>query len=267
MITLCSVLLNTIQSYKDILIESILQKTKLISEVIFANNSIKVGYYKEWIERNIIFKEYGSQEDLPAKDCGNQHAFGLHYAIDRTTKEYIYLCDPDIFFYTAAEEFFFDVMKKHNLQAVGASHHSAAQLAGTFFPWHGNIIMKKSDLPDKDFLKDNLLVKGKYLMAGTGSDQAEVFPNPSGNFDTASALWLWAKNKDWKWLSFQTLDSHTYTTQYFRGNVKIYDKFKKQNLFYHAVSGAISKEAWEPFRDTYMELKNDNTLHSSNTTT
>src|SRR5580698_2646572 len=100
MITLCSVMLDKIQNYRKILIQSILERTKLVSEVIFANNSKEPSYYDKWMERGIIFREFGSQENYPWADGGNQHALGLHYALDRASQDYLYFCDPDIFFYT-----------------------------------------------------------------------------------------------------------------------------------------------------------------------
>lgn len=254
MISLCSVMIEKLEDkYKDVFLESILRSTKLISEVVIANNDKDTTYFKCWEERGISFKEYGSQENFRQRDCGSQHGLGLNYAIDKATNEYVYLCDPDIFFYSAAEEFFLNLKFKYDLHAIGGSHHSAAQLAGTYFPWHGNILVCKSDLPPASFLEDELPVKGKYLLAGAGHSHAEIYPNPTGNFDTASSLWLWSKQSNWRWLAFQTLDTHLYTTQYHRGNCKITEKFEKQKLFYHAVSGSIETAAWEPYFKAYKE--------------
>ena len=89
-------------------------------------------------------------------------------------------------------------------------------------------------------------------------DHTEMFPNPTGNFDTASYLWLWANQQNWNWLAFQTTDCHTYTSTYYRGNIKIKDRIEKRKLFYHAVSGSIIPwETSEPFTIAYEESKDD----------
>jgi hypothetical protein len=260
MISLCSVMLDHMQNYRKIFIDSIVEKTKLISEVVFSNNSKLPGFYNTWdISRKglpkITFKEYGTlNEDwlIP----GDAHGLGLNISIENATNDYVYLCDPDIFFYSAVDEFFLNLKEKHNLQIVGVSHHSAIALCQTFFPWHGSMLINKKDLPNEEFLKNELPVKGKYLMAGTGNPKwiiyKDHYPNPEGNWDTSSALYLHAAQNKWKWLAFQTVDAHNYTTQYFRSNVKIQEKFKKERLLHHAVSGAIQREKiWENFKESY----------------
>jgi hypothetical protein len=251
MISLCSVLLEKIKHYEEIFIKSILSKTKLISEVIFINTDLSVNTYKEWTARGIKFKRYGNIEAVAGMPCGDQHGIGLNVAIEKATNDTVYLCDPDIFFISAVDEFFYDLKTRYDLQAIGCSHHSATELCGTFFPWHGNIMMAKKDLPDNTWLKGNLKVS--WLEAGAGHHKKDLYPNPNGNFDTASAMWLLAHEKNWHWIAFQTHNAHLYTSKYYRGNAKIKEKLKPQELLYHAVSGAIEVEAWEPFLKTYNQ--------------
>lgn len=258
MISLCSVVLNLTKQYEEIFYESIVQTTKLISEVVLIKNDAPSNFYEEWTERGIKFKKYGNSELATGFVCGDQHGLGLNIAIEKTTNETVYLCDPDLFFMSAADEFFYNLKEKHGLHAVGCSHHSATELAGTFFPWHGNVMMNKKDLPpiDNDFLKEDVKLPGKYLMANAGVSYKKIYPNPDGNFDTASGLWLWAHKNNWKWVSFQSIDAHCYVTKFSRGNVKFDMPHPTQKLIYHAVSGSIEREKWEPYRDAYLTWKN-----------
>lgn len=259
MISICSVVLDLTKKYEEIFYESIIQTTKLVSEVILIKNDAPCCFYKEWKERNIQFKEYGNSEQAGGFACGDQHGLGLNVAVEKATNETVYLCDPDLFFMSAADELFYELKKRYNLNAIGCSHHSATELAGTFFPWHGNIMMDKSDLPpmDNDFLKEDVKVPGKYLMAGAGITYRDVYPNPTGNFDTASGLWLWAHENHWKWMSFQSIDTHCYVTKFCRSNVKMCERFPMQKIIHHAVSGSIEKEVWEPYAAVYQEWKNE----------
>lgn len=251
MISLCAVTLDKIKHYEQIFIKSILDKTKLISEVVLVNNDLPTDTHEEWTEKGIKFKRFGNVEAVAGMACGDQHGIGLDFAITKASNQVVYLCDPDIFFISAADEFFYNLKTKHNLQAIGCSHHSATELCGTFFPWHGNIMFEKKDLPDKTWLEG--IIRISWLEGGVGSHAKHLFPNPTGNFDTASGMWLWANERNWRWLAFQTQNAHTYTNKYYRGNIKLTEKLKTQDLLHHAVSGSIEIEAWEPFSNTYQK--------------
>lgn len=259
MISICSVILDLTKQYEEIFYESIIETTTLVSEVILIKNDAPSNFYEEWTKRGIKFKKYGNSEQAARFTCGDQHGLGLNIAIEKSINEIVYLCDPDLFFMSAADEFFYNLKQTYSLNAVGCSHHSATELAGTFFPWHGNVMIDKNNLPmDIDFLKEDLKIPGRYLMSEAGVSHKKIYPNPNGNFDTASGLWLWAHKNNWKWLSFQSTDAHCYTTKFYRGNgnVKI-NKLQIQKLIYHAVSGSIEKEKWEPYRAAYQEWKNN----------
>lgn len=252
MITICSVLLENIKNYEEIFVESILKKTKLVSEVIFAVNDASLDFKEEFVRSGIKFRKFGNNDNhTKSMCCGSQHGYGLNNCIDRAENDLVFLCDPDIFFYTAADEFYYKLMDSYDLQAVGCSHHAATELGQRFFPWHGNILMRRSTLPSSYWLEEEIPIKGKFLLAGIGTNYKEIYPNPKGNFDTSSGLWLWAHRQNWRWLAFQTTSVNVYTTKYFRGNVKIKPKFQKENLIYHAVSGAISEEGWPKFIEAY----------------
>lgn len=259
MITLCSVMLNSIKHYEEIFIKSILERTKVVSEVVLAQNDVTEGTLDEaWVERGISFRRIGSKPVDGTKEsaafgcCGDQHGYGLNFAIDRAKNDYVYLCDPDIFFYSAVDELFHSLMTRHSLQAVGCSHHSATEIVQTFFPWHGNIMMRKDSLPGVDWMPEIHSVPGRFLMAGIGHTLREQYPNPNGNFDTSSGLILWANQQNWTWLSFQTTVVHAYNTKFFRSNKPFKNKVPLQKLIYHGVSGSIEKEKWEPFQAAYL---------------
>lgn len=278
MISICSVVLNSIKHYEEIFLESILRKTKIVSEVILAQNDREHGY-EEWHERGITFKRFGAKDAVMknfGKTYGHEHGLGLNFAIARATNETVYLVDPDVFFYSAADEFFYDLMQKYQLNAIGCSHHAATELSHTFFPWHGNIMLKKAELPNNEWLKEELMgmtadnyigpriirpnpemLKGKFMFPSLGYGFRSEYPKPEGNFDTGSGLWLYAHQRNWKWLSFQTNCVHVYTKMYCRGNFKLTEKFGRDKLIHHAVSGSIEKGKWEPYNKSYQETKND----------
>ncbi len=280
MISICSVTLNTIKHYEKIFLESIIKKTKLVSEVILAQNDSDT-VNEEWEERGVKFRRIAANDVVLknfGKTYGHQHGLGLNFAINKATNDCVYLCDPDVFFYSAADEFFYNLMQKHSLDAVGCSHHSATELCGTFFPWHGNIMLSKNKLPDTEWLKTDLmeagndayigpriyknrinmgLLKGKFLFPALGYNFRSQYPKPEGNFDTGSALWLYAHEKNWRWLSFQTNCVHVYTKLYYRGNIKLKENFGRDKLIHHAVSGSIEKEKWEPYALAYQEAESD----------
>jgi len=129
----------------------------------------------------------------------------------------------------------------------------------------------RADLPDQDFLKGKIWMTcgdgdsegkpcktrfdGKYLQMFAIEGLTEMFPNPEGGFDTASYLWLWAHQQQWRWFAFQTIDCHHYTTRYSRNNCKIIEKLPAQDLIYHRVSGGILDIA--PFTEAYALSKED----------
>jgi len=260
MITLCTVTLDRLKDkFEAVLIESILEHCTLVNEVILANNDRGTDYREEWKEGKITFRRIGANEGLGGGP-GEQHAFGLHIGIDNASNDLIYLCDPDVFFLSAADEFFYNVKNKYKLDVIGCSHHSATELCGKFFPWHGSVLMNKSKLPGKDWIKEdeNILgCPGKWLTRKAGQSQKHLYPYPDGNFDTASALWLWAHQQNWSWMSFLTPDAHLYTTKFYRASTKISERFKLQKLIYHAVSGSIIPAVWEPYKATYDSFKKE----------
>lgn len=250
MISLCAVTLDCLEKYfEKIFLESILSKTKLISEVLLAKVDAEPSFYKEWQVGSIKFIKFGCPN---YQEHGIQHALGLHACIDKSKNDYVFLSDPDLFFYTAVDEIYFKLMEAHDLNVVGCSHHHSVEHSSTFFPNQISLLVKKSDLPDHRFLENKLKKRGykasenivdirsnfngKYLVPGAIPEYVDLFPNKTGLFETGCNLWILSKDKNWKWLAFQTLDCNTYSTLYHKCNIKL-PRPKKQKLLYHCNHG------------------------------
>jgi hypothetical protein len=249
-------MLKKMEGFVEILSESILQKTKLINEVII---SVIDGHEEvKWEKRGVKFQKINC---CTPYGTNHQHALGLHECLNHTNNKYIMFCDPDIFFNTSVDEIYLEIIKKYNLDLIGVSHHAATNQAYSYFPCVMNMLVEKAALPDNVFLKGHLRIRnsilkdtpipdestleqmdGKYLLAGPIKDYANSFPNKNENcnFDIGCNLYLWSEQQNWKWLAFQTLDCHWYDTTYFRSNVKNLKIPPKQKLLYHNVAGAMS---------------------------
>jgi hypothetical protein len=250
-----------LKTYKD----WVTTKTKLVKEVCFCKIDAAPDFYQEETINGMTFRTFG--QEIPVTHTimsspGNQHAIGMHACIDRATQPYIFLCDPDIFFYTHVDEIYFNLMQEYKLDIVGASHHASTEIAQGFFPWHGNLLVLKNKLPTEDWLKGILPIDGKYLLTDI-QERNEIFPGwvasyQGKNFDTGSHLWLWGHDQKWKWLAFQTLDCHVYKTIHYKSNFKLRVNFEKQKLLYHAVSGSIKpNEIFNKFEQKYLEIVDD----------
>lgn len=254
MITLCSVVPENYEDYAKTMLESIIATTKHITNVLLARitHDNNTDIIEEWEKRGINFKKFYA----PINEPEHGHALGLHACIDRVETEFIMFCDPDVFLYTAIDELYLNLIDKYNLNYIGCSHHSAVANAYSYFPYVMNSLVRKKDLPDENFLKgllkfrngcimvegltsdDNLpLANGKYLVSSPVPGHWHKLPNikPNVFFDTSVNLCMWGIEQNWKWLSFQTLDAHNYTTKYFRGNFKVAERMPFQKLIYHDV--------------------------------
>lgn len=257
MISVCTVTLDLAMPYFDIYLESLKTRTKLVSEVVIAKVDEPPSFKKEWSDNGIKFRMFGCMDYR--KDQGLEHGLGMHACIDRATNDTLLFHDPDVFFYKPVDEFFYNLKQKYQLNVIGVSHCTATKFAYTFFPYLSCLMVNKSDLPDESFMKGMIQGEnqeeypGKYLIR-MNPVMKNVFPNPEGDFDTGSYLWLWGHQQKWRWLAFQTLDVHTYTPAYNRGNVKV-EKMGKEKLLYHVTSGTAQhiqpdivksfQQAWE----------------------
>jgi len=165
MITLCTVASDTHRPFLDVMLASLLEQLTMVSEVLIANPKRKPDYYKEWETKGIRFCNFGSRPDffigISPGERSFQHAVSMHACIARATNEYLYLCDPDVFFYSAVDEFYFGLMEEYDLNLIGASHKDALSTALKYFPGPMNMMCRKSELPGPDFMKGKF--RRKYL--------------------------------------------------------------------------------------------------------
>lgn len=280
-------------TYERVLYNYLINKSKLISEVCITVLET-TGYSESVLEtldgRKITIKKQGHvlKDILYSKAIyaiGSGHSIGLHKSLEMATQEYVLFQDTDVFWYEAVDQFYYDLMTKHDLNIVGVSHPWSHALCFTFFPTVISCMVKRSTLPDKDYLKGKLFAKpggegvhicldgnyqkheweamnGYWLLSSPILEYVDRFPNKIEKqpiFDVGCNLWLWNQDRDGKWLSFQTLDCHNYTTNFYRNNFKLKDKFKNTKFLYHLTSGyneALQKtDKVSFFEELYKESK------------
>jgi len=266
------------ETYLPILLDSIIKGMPSVSEIVLAKYDAEPGFvHEEVVEGKKIVRFYSGQPkgNLPTEICVS-HALNLHAAIDRASNDLVMICDGDVFFYPGVAELYKGLMDQYAINYIGCSHPAAVTEAFTFFPNVLNVMFRKSEMPDQEFLKDHLWMSktmgitwtesdhyfgierplpGKYLLPSNVSNQSELFPNPTGHYETGCNVILWAKEKNWKWLSFQTPDVYNYSTQYQRSNFKLTGKIPRQKILYHATSGSIERseadEKFEQYKKNY----------------
>jgi hypothetical protein len=266
MISLCTVVNANIEKYfESIFLESIINKTEHITEVLIAKIDADPSFIEEWTVGSIKFTKFGcpTLEIVAIIDHGIQHALALHACIDRAKNDLVFISDPDLFFYNPIDKIYLTLMQEHDLHIIGCSHHHSINYANTFFPNQSSMLVNKKNLPDSKFLENKLKKRGyeldppwvdedssfngKYLIPGAIPEYAHLFPHKKGLFETSCNLWIVSQENNWKWLSFQTLDCHIYTTLYHKcyhnnGYVKI-PKPKNLKLMYHINRGyTIARE-------------------------
>lgn len=264
MITLCSVICKENSRYIPYFLENVIAKTKLINEICLCNTDLDENYHREYAILPVKIKEMGLKRANISGMCWRAlgHSFGMVEAIKYASNNYIYMSDPDLLFYTAVDELYYNWMQQYNLQIIGAAHHIGINYSCKYFPNPVNLMIKKSDLPPsgtfKGIIKANetalnngltnkydSFFEENYLCPCRPSKIINEYPNPEGITDTGILLYWWIKGK---WLSFLTQDVHNYTSQIYKSNFQLKEKFPKTKLFYHATSGADSRHMfWDDF--------------------
>lgn len=271
MISVVVVILDRLQEFLDIFIESIVEKSKYISEVIVVNVEKPQGDIASWTNRDIKFRLIGGDQDVfelnsPVTLCA-QHAFGLHLGLEKSTNEYIMFSDPDIFFYSNVDEHYLSLMQEQNLNFIGICRPAALSHSIMFFPTIVNCLVKKSDLPPKDFAKDicpmHIMMRTKeadiptYLYPMVShlipENVQKSFPNPNGHHETGSKLFLWGTDKKWKWLSYQTTDQNNYYKNLYRNNFGFKVKLPKEKLLYHESLSSGFPDKINIFKKAYYQ--------------
>lgn len=264
MISACMVTLDGIERYRKIACESVCKNTSLVSEVLIAKPDSPTSYIEEHEVNAIKFNKFGTFTGT-RKQQGVEHGLGLHACIEKAKHPYLMFHDPDVFFYQPVDKIFMDLMEKYKLDIIGVSHCVSTKMSYTYFPYLSCCLLKKDKLPSQTWLENKIkdeandLYPGKFLIRpALNTSIKELFPNPTGDFDTGSLLWLWAKEQNWRWLAIQTADVHTYSGAFNRGSVKITEKFNpKQPLLYHATSSTTGiEDNWNKFKLAW-EKSND----------
>lgn len=258
--------------FEPMFIESVVEKLNLVSEIIICNLSARENSFRErqikgkkiiniGYSSNFFHKHSHSVNDFKLLHLG--HPLGMRHAIENASNDLVLLCDTDIFFYSAVDELYHNIMQKYDLSYIGACPHGSILYSCKYFPNVLCMLTNRKYLPDKDFMYNKFSVQdivcgksgeckilsddypavpeflnGEYLIGRKIEEVAPEFPNPEGLFDTGVYLYLWAKRNNLNWLGFQPADIHIYTSQIYRTNLKIKDRLPIQKLFFHATGGS-----------------------------
>lgn len=275
MISVIVVILDRLQEFLDIFIESIVEKSKHVSEVIVVNVEKPQGDITSWTNHGITFKVIGGSQNIfnlnsPTAFCA-QHAFGLHLGLEKATNEYIMFSDPDIFFYSNVDEHYLSLMNEHKLNFIGICRPAALSHSILFFPTIVNCLVKKSNLPPNDFAK-HICPIDKMVTTHNCKEEADVptylypmamslmldewktlFPNPTGHYETGSKLFLWGLKNNWRWLSYQTTDQNNYYKNFYRNNFGLKVKLPKEKLLYHESLSSGFPDKINIFKKAYYQ--------------
>lgn len=252
MISVCTVICGPCKRYLDIYKNSIVNRTKHINEVLICDIDKEPDCQHEEIINGIKFIYFSIPPTTHAPLHTVGHSYGLHECIKRANEDYVLLCDPDIFFYKGADEFYLDLYNKYNLTFIGITHHNAIQNCNGFFPYIGNLLIKKEKLPNDNFLNEFKRIPNKYLLPGGITEIMHLYPKPDGACDTGFHLWYWHHLTQCRWLSFQTLDVHAYTSRIYRASFKITEKLPKKKFVWHATGGGSAEQPyWDEFQKAY----------------
>lgn len=233
-------------------LKSILLKTSgLVKEVVVVHNREDSNYEKEEVlvnkNRTIKVKHIGRK----AEDGFFIRGIATHEGLKYATGDYIWISDPDIIYFKPNfDRFYLNLYKKFDLQFLGVCHHLEAPYEK--FPCVINIFVKKSNLPDESWMKDeefeeldNWLSKAKgkvdfnsnmYLVQLKIKNRTKEFPCQTAKiWDVGMNLWLWNKDKNGRWLSFDCEQEHLshYYTDVVKSNFSSKFDFGKKYLLYH----------------------------------
>lgn len=301
-ISVCSVILDGMENYTQVFLHSLQRHCANLKEVIFVKvDGIEEGlFYQQEIQgipcKFIGFpfaKDYNEEtQTYILSICG--HALGLHHAIDHATADYIWLTDPDIFFFSPVDSLYLDLMQRFDLNIIGVAHFNRSNQAYLDFPCVTNCLVKREALPQPDWLQGSLFLRsvmrkgeftnqeklvqmdGKYLIPGPIGNLSDTFPNPAGYFDAGCNLWLW--NNDRRWLSFTLNQPHpdigyldlvypmNYSTATYTTNFGLTEDLGQTDLLYHRTRGGRdAKNQGVKFRELYDDVSRagENRTHST----
>lgn len=277
MISLCSITLPCIEPFLEISLQRILEKKRLVKEVLICEVRKPASYYQEKEVDGIAIRRFGV--DLPMiLDAGNlfdqssEHALAIHECIQKAKHDYIMLNDPDVFWYESVDEIYFNFMKQYDLNLIGCCKVNAGEYeAAGYFPNPLSMMFRKQDLPGPDYMEDEMVLRSGAKVPGrifipplkfvdgnldwyNGKPRFNIsdYPRPEGFCDTGSILLRWAKDQKWKWLSFLCPDTRNYYTKWFRSEPRL-AKVASYKLLYHQIS-SVNRNELQEFKMVTNEL-------------
>lgn len=260
MISLIVVTMPTVEKYLEYFLESIRKTSTIISEVITCRADMPPEFEKT-SNSGLLIKEIGSKyyQDRKNFDMSHDHAFALHHALEFAKNDLILISDPDIFFHPSFDQFYYELMTKYDLDIIGVSRNNPHVYVQSYFPAIFNMLVRRSKLP-KEFVEVEICGK-KYVdkffaFSLKWRDEPPDFFGKPGYYDTGCLLYLWAKQNNWRWLSFMTGDVHNYSTQFFTSEPKIKNRLPKRKILYHQ-SMSWSDDAFDEYKTNYERNQND----------
>lgn len=263
MISLATVVNKQLEeTYLPILLESVINGLPTVSEILLSKYDCEPGFYQESVRNGVKIITFCSDAVSLGSVCPTaicvSHALNLHAAISRASNDLVMICDGDVFFYPGVSEFYKELMDQYGINIVGVSHPAAITQSMGFMPNVLNLMFRKSEMPNDSFLQEHMYlhsipftpaqdhaIPGKYLVPGNIVGKPEMYPNPTGHYETGCNLALWVKEKNLKWLAFQTPDVYNYSTQFYRSNFKFAGKLPRRKLIHHATGGSIQNHIAE----------------------
>lgn len=298
MISLCTVIVPGMEGYLKVLADTLKKSTRYVDEVLVAqSDDEEAGLDRTWVEGNIKYRLFSvtiPRTKLPLEEIHKYqrwtvykytegtgawmgdmagHAFGLHACLDRAKNDYIWFCDPDVFYfnYFKVDEYFLTIKERLNLDLIGVSHWRWQEQCYLVFPTVINALVRKDKLPPADWLEGKLYVPyrlrvderpirtlpvNKWMIPGPIPDYYQWFPNPNGMFDTGCNLWLWAHTNKWRWLCFQLNERNFYSAMCHKKNFDGTIELEDHALLYHWTFGAHRpiEEYIEVYKKTLSQL-------------
>jgi hypothetical protein len=260
MITLVTTTIPEVERYFEHFKKSIIEHSKLITEVVICKADQHYTYSNTWIENGIAFREIGSPFSEYRKfnklDVSQDHLHALHQSIDCSSNDLILISDVDVFFYTNVDKLYYDLMLKFNLDMIGVSRNNPNWYVHGYFPTVVNMMVRKSKLPTQKFAQQfgvNHFLGFKLEWRDSPPENfKELFLKPNGHYDTGCLLYPWAIQNNMNWLSFQTIDLHNYSTKYHASSPKIKNLPITKLLYHQSVS--VSDTAFAEYK-TALESK------------
>lgn len=217
----------------ELFIKSILEKSKLISEIIIVHGKSPNEFIFERKIKNIKIINVAPKPQIihhsqiryktNTTSLYKEHSMAMHYGLSLVTQPYVLMSDPDIIIYlNNFDELYLNLYEEYNLNIIGVSHYCPTdQPFYLIFPTIINCLIKKEKLPNVDWLKSYLKLRpikkgclsfdnwptldGCYLLGGCIPQKSNQYLNTNCYFNPGCNLWLWDKELGKKFITFVCL--------------------------------------------------------------